>query len=133
VRRIGFVASELVRIGGAVICAVVSPYRAVRNDVRQLIGDDQFVEVYVNTPLVICEARDVKGMYARARRGGVVGFTGIDDPYEPPVNPEITLDTVNNSLQENSQRIIDYLIEKGFIRVRKNKALLNTRTHYHAS
>jgi sulfate adenylyltransferase len=133
VRRIGFVASELVRIGGAVICAVVSPYRAVRNDVRQFIGEDQFVEVFVDTPLVICEARDVKGMYARARRGGVTGFTGIDDPYEPPVNPEIILDTVNNTPQENSQRIIDYLIEKGYIRVRKFNTLRNMRTSYHVS
>jgi sulfate adenylyltransferase len=120
VRRIGFVASELVRLGGIVICAVVSPYRAARNDVRDMVGDDQFVEVFVNTPLEVCEARDVKGMYARARRGGLNGFTGIDDPYEPPDNPEITMDTVHSTPQENANLIIEYLIEQGFIRVRKN-------------
>lgn len=120
VRRIGFVASELVRIGGVVICAVVSPYRAARQDVRNMVEVDQFVEVFVNTPLEVCEARDVKGMYARARRGGLNGFTGIDDPYEPPDHPEITLDTIHNSPQENANFIIAYLSEQGFIRVRKN-------------
>jgi sulfate adenylyltransferase len=122
VRRIGFVASELVRLGGVVICAVVSPYRAARDDVRNMVGDDQFVEVFVNTPLDVCEARDVKGMYAKARRGGLNGFTGIDDPYEPPDHPEITLDTVNHTPQENANFIIEYLIEQGFIRVRKNQS-----------
>jgi sulfate adenylyltransferase len=118
VRRIGFVASELVRLGGMVICAVVSPYRAARNDVRNMMGEDQFVEVFVNTPLEVCEARDVKGMYARARRGGLTGFTGIDDPYEPPLHPEITLDTVNSTPQENASLILAYLIEQGFVRGR---------------
>lgn len=123
VRRIGFVASELVRLGGVVICAVVSPYRVARNDVRNMVGDDQFVEVFVNTPLEVCEARDVKGMYARARRGGLNGFTGIDDPYEPPNHPEITLDTVNYTPQENTNFIVEYLIEQGFVRARKNKVI----------
>ena len=121
VRRIGFVASELVRIGGVVICAVVSPYRVARNDVRNMVGDDQFVEVFVNTPLDVCEARDVKGMYARARRGGLNGFTGIDDPYESPHHPEITLDTVNYTPQENANFIVEYLIEQGFVRARKKR------------
>ena len=115
VRRIGFVASELVRHGGVVICAVVSPYRAARNDVRKMVGDDQFVEVFVNTPLEVCESRDVKGMYAKARRGELNGFTGIDNPYEPPLDPEITLDTVNYTQQENANFVIEYLIEQGFI------------------
>jgi sulfate adenylyltransferase len=115
VRRIGFVASELVRHGGIVICAVVSPYRAARNDVRKMVGDDQFVEVFVNTPLEVCESRDVKGMYAKARRGELNGFTGIDNPYEPPLDPEITLDTVNYTQQENANFVIEYLIEQGFI------------------
>jgi len=119
VRRIGFVASELVRLGGVVICAVVSPYRAARNQVRNMMGKDQFVEVFINTPLEVCEARDVKGMYAKARRGEIKGFTGIDDPYEPPDDPEITLDTVNYTPQENANFIINYLIEQGFITVRQ--------------
>ena len=115
VRRIGFVASELVLHGGVVICAVVSPYRVARNDVRNMIGEDQFVEVFVDTPLEVCEARDVKGMYAKARRGEIKGFTGIDDPYEPPLRPEIRLDTVKYTPQENASFIIEYLIEQGFI------------------
>jgi sulfate adenylyltransferase len=115
VRRIGFVASELVRLGGVVICAVVSPYRAARNDVRNMMGKDQFVEVFVNTPLEICEERDVKGFYAKARRAEIRGFTGIDDPYEPPDHPELILETVHYSPRKNAQLIIDYLIERGFI------------------
>ena len=73
------------------------------------------MEVYVDTPLEVCELRDVKGFYAKARRGELKGFTGIDDPYEPPDHPEITLDTVNYAPQDNANFIIDYLIEQGFI------------------
>ena len=116
VRRIGFVASELVRLGGVVICAVVSPYQAARNQVRNMMAKDQFVEVFVNTPLEVCEARDVKGLYAKARRGELKGLTGIDDPYEAPDHPEIMLDTVNYTPQDNADFIIGYLIEQGFIR-----------------
>ncbi len=116
IRRIGFVAAEIVRHGGTVVCAAVSPYRATRNDVRAMVGKDRFVEVFVDTPLEVCEQRDYKGMYAKARRGEVKGFTGIDDPYEPPLHPEITLDTVSHTPEENAQFIIDYLIQHGFIR-----------------
>ena len=91
--RIGFVASEIARHGGTVICAAISPYRATRNEVRKMVGEN-FVEIFVDTPIEVCEQRDVKGLYARARRGQITGFTGVDDPYEAPVNPEITLDTV---------------------------------------
>jgi sulfate adenylyltransferase len=122
VRRIGFVASELVRFGGVVICAVVSPYRAARNDVRNMIASDQFVEVYVDTPIEVCEVRDVKGFYAKARRGELKGFTGIDDPYEPPDRPEIILDTINFTPRDNANCIIDYLIEQGFIHPRKKQS-----------
>ncbi len=117
IRRIGYVAAEIVQHGGVVICAAVSPYRATRNDVRNLIGKDRFVEVFVDTPLAVCEDRDVKGMYAKARRGEIKGFTGIDDPYEDPVNPEIKLDTVNISAEGNAKRILDYLVKEGFIKV----------------
>lgn len=115
VRRIGFVASELVRLGGVVICAVVSPYRDARNDVRNMVGKDQFVEVYVNTPLDICESRDVKGFYAKARRNEIQGFTGIDDPYEAPEHPEITLDAVGITPQDNARFIVEHLTKLGFI------------------
>jgi len=113
--RIGFVASAVVKAGGAVICAAVSPYRAARNECRAMIGSDQFIEVFVNTPLDVCEQRDVKGLYAKARRGEIRGFTGIDDPYEPPVNPELTLSTIDVTPAENARKIIRYLEEKGFL------------------
>ncbi len=116
IRRIGFVAAEIVRHGGVVICAAISPYRDVRDDVRSMVGSDSFIEVYVNTPLAVCEARDTKGMYAKARRGEIKGFTGIDDPYEPPLHPEITLDTVQHSAEANAQKIVDFLINRGFVR-----------------
>lgn len=116
IRRIGFVASEIVRHGGVAICAAVSPYRAARNDARNMIGGDRFIEIYVNTPLEVCEARDVKGMYAKARRGEIKGLTGIDDPYEPPQTPEITLDTVSRTSEENARLVLDFLIERGFVR-----------------
>ena len=116
IRRIGFVAAEVARHGGGVICAAISPYRATRNECRTMIGTDRFCEIFVDTPLEVCEERDPKGMYALAREGQLKGFTGIDDPYEPPHSPEITLDTVNCSAEDNAERIISYLIERGFIR-----------------
>ena len=85
--RIGFVASEIVRHGGTVMCAAVSPYRETRDAVRAMMDEDQFIEVFVDTPLSVCEQRDVKGMYAKARRGEIKEFTGISDPYESPLNP----------------------------------------------
>ena len=116
VRRIGFVAAEIVRHGGVVICAAVSPYRSTREDVRAMVGDGRFVEVFVDTPLDVCEERDAKGLYAKARRGEISDFTGIDDPYEPPAQPEITLDTVQRTPEENAHRIIELLGGAGFVR-----------------
>lgn len=115
IRRIGFVASEIVRHHGAVICAAVSPYRSTRSEVRSMVGTDEFTEIFVDTPLEVCEQRDVKGMYARARRGQITGFTGIDDPYETPVNPELRLTTTDCSPEENARRIVRSLIERGFL------------------
>jgi len=116
IRRIGFVAAEIVKHQGTVICAAVSPYRATRNDVRNMVGGERFVEVFVNTPLDECERRDVKGMYLKARRGEIKNFTGIDDPYEAPVQPELVIDTVANSAEENARLIVKYLSERGFLR-----------------
>lgn len=116
IRRIGFVAAEIVRHGGVAVCAAVSPYRATRNDVRNLVGGENYIEIFVDTPLEVCEGRDVKGMYAAARRGEIKGFTGIDDPYEPPQHPEITLDTVGYTPEENARRVVGYLQERGFLR-----------------
>ncbi|HMM40686.1 MAG TPA: bifunctional sulfate adenylyltransferase/adenylylsulfate kinase, partial [Thermomicrobiales bacterium] len=116
IRRIGFVAAEIVRHGGVVIGAAISPYRATRDEVREMVGADRFIEVFVDTPLEVCESRDSKGLYAKARRGEISDFTGINDPYEPPVTPEITLDTVTSSPEENAARIVEYLVAQGFVR-----------------
>lgn len=115
VLRIGFVASEIVRHNGTAICAAVSPYRSTRNKVRQMIGAGNFIEIFVDTSLEECERRDTKGMYAKARRGEIKDFTGIDDIYENPESPEITLDTVNFSAEENARVILDFLARKGFV------------------
>jgi sulfate adenylyltransferase len=112
--RIGFVAGEIARHGGTVICAAISPYRATRNEARRMVGEN-FIEVFVDTPIEICEQRDVKGLYARARRGQITGFTGVDDPYEEPVNPEITLDTVNFDAGANARKIIAYMEQLGLV------------------
>jgi sulfate adenylyltransferase len=116
IRRIGFVAAEITRHGGAVLCAAVSPYRATRNECRALVGDDRFIEVFVDTPLDVCESRDVKGMYRQAREGKIKNFTGVDDPYESPHNAELALDTVARTAEENAEIILAHLVEKGFVR-----------------
>jgi len=113
--RIGFVAGEIAHHGGAVICAAISPYRATRNEARKMVGEDRFIEVFMDTPIEVCEQRDIKGLYARARRGQITGFTGVDDPYEAPMNPEITLYTVETTPDENARRIVAYLEEHGFL------------------
>jgi sulfate adenylyltransferase len=116
VRRIGFVASEITRHGGIAVCAAVSPYRATRNEVRNMIGQENYIEIFVDTPLEVCEQRDTKGLYARARRGEIVGFTGIDDPYEPPQHPELTIETLGHTPEENARMVLNMLIEQGFVR-----------------
>src|SRR5262249_11165768 len=107
----------IVRHGGAAVCAAVSPYSATRSDVRNMVGGDRFIEVFMDTPLPVCEQRDAKGIYAQARRGEIRNFTGIDDPYERPENSEIVLETEVSSAEENVTRIISYLAERGFVRV----------------
>lgn len=99
VRRIGFVAHLLSRNGVVVLCPVIAPYQAARDEVRALHGD-RFVEVYVATPVEVCADRDVKGLYAGQKAGTVTGLTGVDDPYEPPVAPEVTVHTQSQSLEE---------------------------------
>ncbi|HEX7151441.1 MAG TPA: bifunctional sulfate adenylyltransferase/adenylylsulfate kinase [Thermoanaerobaculia bacterium] len=112
VLRIGFVASEIVRHGGAVVCAAVSPYRAARSMVRELVGAQRFLEVFVDTPLEVCEARDEKGIYAAARRGEMRGVTGIDDPYERPLAPELTVETTAATPEMNADAILALLRER---------------------
>lgn len=116
IRRIGFVASEVVRHGGVAVCAAVSPYRTTRDEVRNMTEPDRFIEVFVDTPLAVCEGRDTKSIYAQARRGEIRQVTGIDDVYEPPLDPEITLDTLSKTAEENARRILDHLISQGFVR-----------------
>jgi sulfate adenylyltransferase len=113
--RIGFVAGEIARHNGTVICAAISPYRNTRSEARKMVGEERFVEIYVNTPLEVCEERDVKGLYARARRGEIKGFTGIDDPYEAPEDAELVLNTVDRTPEENARAIVTYLEERGFL------------------
>jgi adenylylsulfate kinase len=108
-RRTGYMASRLAAHGVTVIASFVSPYRESRNFVRRLCPG--FGEVYVATPLEECERRDVKGLYARARRGEIQNFTGIDDPYEPPVDPELTLDTQSATIEECVTQVLDRFAE----------------------
>jgi adenylylsulfate kinase len=111
--RIGFVAHLLSRNGVAVIVAAVSPYAAARSLVRQQVA--RFVEVHVACPAAECQRRDVKGMYARAQAGEIRAFTGVDDPYEPPDNPEVTVHTEHETVSESGQRILSALETLGYI------------------
>ena len=116
IQRIGFVASEITKNRGAAICAPIAPYRNVRRQVRELIDSaGTFIEVFVSCPVEVCEQRDRKGLYAKARAGIIKGFTGIDDPYEEPENPEILIDTTVTSAEEAASHILLYLENEGFI------------------
>ena len=114
IRRIAFVAHLLQRNGVFVITAAISPYRAVREEARMMAKD--FVEIYANAPLEVCEERDVKGLYAKARAGEIKGFTGIDDPYEAPAGPEVEVRTDQLSVEESAQKVIDQLVESGYLK-----------------
>ena len=118
IMRIGFVAGEIVHASGTVICAAISPYRATREEARKMVGEN-FVEVYMDTPVEVCEQRDVKGLYAKARQamqdGKPMGFTGVDDPYEPPIDPEIALKGYGATPEENARKIVAYLEEQGYL------------------
>nr|MBI3613010.1 adenylyl-sulfate kinase [Nitrospirota bacterium] len=109
IRRIAYVAKLLTRVGGVAITAAISPYRELRDLARAEIGS--FVEVYVNCPLQVCMQRDVKGMYAKAIKGDLPNFTGISDPYEPPLNPEVTLYTDRESPEESLKKILVKLVD----------------------
>ncbi len=114
IRRIGFVAHLLTRNGVIVLVAAISPYRETREEVRRKIGD--FIEVYVNAPLEVCEKRDVKGLYKKARAGEIKNFTGISDPYEPPLNPEVECRTDLESVEESVAKVLGKLEELGYLR-----------------
>ena len=113
IRRIGFVCQLLTRNGVATIAAVVSPYREVRDHNRREIGN--FVEVYAKCPLEVCMERDVKGMYKKALAGEIKDFTGVSDPYEEPLNPEVILETDQETSQESARKVIARLEELGYL------------------
>ena len=116
VRRIGFVASEITKNGGVAICAPIAPYAGTRRDVREMVeAHGAMVEIHVSTPLGVCEARDRKGLYAKARKGIIPEFTGISDPYEVPEEPEITIDTTHLTPMQAAQEIFLYLFAKGYL------------------
>jgi len=114
--RVGFVASEIVKHNGVVICALVSPYRSARNRVRNMIEEGKFIEVFVDAPIEVCEQRDVKGLYKKAKAGLIRGFTGVDDPYEPPEAPEIHIDTTKLTPEESAMKIVEFLKKQGFLK-----------------
>ena len=113
IRRIAFVAHLLQRNGVFVITAAISPYAAVREEARAMAKD--FVEVFADAPLEVCEQRDVKGLYKKARAGEIKGFTGIDDPYEAPSGPEVVCATDKQTPEESAQQVMDKLIELKYI------------------
>lgn len=118
IRRISEVAKLFVDSGCIVLTAFISPFVSDRQQAREIVEDGEFVEVFINAPLEICESRDPKGLYKKARRGEIVNFTGIDSPYEAPLAPEIVINNDGISIQEAAQQVIDYLQQKGYLDVR---------------
>jgi adenylylsulfate kinase len=113
IRRIGYVAGLLSKHGAIAITAAISPYRAIRDELRAKTPN--FLEIYVATKLETCIARDVKGMYKKALAGELKGFTGVDDPYEPPVNPELAIETEKETAEESASRILNLLERRGYL------------------
>ena len=113
IRRIGFVAGLLARNGCCGMTAAISPYAEIRDEIRS--QTENFVEVYVEAPLEIVEARDTKGLYKKARAGEIKNFTGVSDPYEAPVNAEVTVHTGDESIEVSAQKILDYLVSVGLV------------------
>ena len=116
IRRIGEVAKLFVDANIITITAFISPYREDRDSARALANEGEFIEVYVKCPLDVCEQRDTKGLYKKARAGEVKKFTGISAPYEEPSNPELTIDSSELSVEESTRVILNYLEEKGFVK-----------------
>jgi sulfate adenylyltransferase len=115
IRRLGYVSGEIVRHNGTAIVAAVSPFDSTRKQAREMVGAGRFVLVYVATSADVCEGRDVKGFYRKARAGELKHFTGVDDPYEAPADPEIRLETVDGSPEQNANKVFDWLRERGFV------------------
>jgi sulfate adenylyltransferase len=116
IRRIAYVASEITKARGVAICSAIAPYRAPREFSRSLISKyGGFFEIHISTPLEVCESRDRKGLYRKARQGLIKGFTGIDDPYEVPTAPELEIDTSQVTVRQAVQQIILMLEQEGFL------------------
>jgi len=116
IRRVGEVSKLMVDAGLIVLTAFISPFRAERQMVRELLESGEFLEVYVETPLAVAESRDVKGLYKKARKGEIKNFTGIDSPYEAPENPDIRIETTKLSAEEAAEQIVEKLEELGMLR-----------------
>jgi adenylylsulfate kinase len=115
IRRVGEVAKLFSDAGLIVLTAFISPFEADRTLVRRLVSNGEFVEIFIDVPIEICEKRDSKGLYKKARTGQIKHFTGIDSPYEPPTNPEIHIDNYNQSAERSAQQVIDYLRQHQYI------------------
>ncbi|CAM3868492.1 sulfate adenylyltransferase subunit CysN [Litorimonas haliclonae] len=115
IRRIGEVSKLMLDAGLITMAAFISPYRAERDSIREMLAGDEFIEIFVDTPLEVAESRDVKGLYARARAGEIKNFTGIDSEYQPPKNAEITVNTVDSSAEEAAKMIVDYLLDNAYL------------------
>ncbi|MFO7820860.1 MAG: adenylyl-sulfate kinase [Lentisphaeria bacterium] len=111
IRRVGEVATLFAEAGLLAITSFISPYRKDRQNVRNIIGTERFIEIFLDVPLAVCEKRDPKSLYKKARAGEIQDFTGIQAPYEAPVNPELTIDTSSQGVDECAQLILDYLVE----------------------
>jgi len=109
IRRIAEIAKLYLNTGVITLNSFISPTKAIRATARDIIGAEDFIEIYINTPLEICEARDVKGLYKKARKGEIKGFTGIDAPYETPENPALNVETANKSIKESVEEIFEYI------------------------
>src|SRR5690606_19928208 len=112
IRRIGEVAKLMTEAGLVVIAAFVSPFEEERQKLRSLLGDDVFVEVFVDTPLEVCESRDTKGLYKKARKGEIAHFTGISSPFEPPLHPDVHILTTEETPEKSLERILDTMWPK---------------------
>jgi len=115
IRRVAEVAKLFVEAGVITIVAFISPFRSEREMARQLVGPDEFIEIFVDTPLEVCEQRDPKGLYKKARRGELPNFTGLDSPYEAPGDAELTVDALNNSAEDLADRIIHFMQQRGML------------------
>jgi adenylylsulfate kinase len=115
IRRIGEMAKLFIEAGVIALTAFISPYRADRDRVRALVSENDFIEIYCNSPLEVCEERDVKGLYRRARKGEIKNYTGISSPYEEPEHPDLVLDTANETVETNVEKVLDMLEERHII------------------